>query len=72
MSFPQAQKTAALGNNNKKRLIIQNHCTCQLPEYGNMVQCDIRYLTCINLIQAHGEEEELALQVTCATLLNEL
>ena len=38
-SFPHARKTAAVYNNEEKQLIIQIHCACQLPEYGEMVQC---------------------------------
>ena len=70
-SFPRARKTAAKSNNNEKHLTIQIHCTCQLPEYGEMVQCDLcdiwYHLTCINLGQAPDEDEEWLCE-SCAPL----
>ena len=69
--FPRDRKTAAESNNNEKHLTIQTHCTCQLPEYGDMVQCDLcdiwYHLTCINLGQAPDEDEEWLCE-SCAPL----
>ena len=49
-------------------------CTCRLPVYGDMVQCDLcdiwDHLTCINLSQAPAMKNHL--RVMCAALLNEL
>jgi hypothetical protein len=70
-SFPRARKTTAVVNNNEKLLIIQTHCACQLPEYGDMVQCDLcnmwYHLTCTNLSQTPGEDEEWLCE-SCAPL----
>ena len=59
-SFPRARKTAAVYNNEEKQFIIQTHCACQLPEYGEMVRCDLcdmwYHLPCTNLSQFPGED----------------
>ncbi|XP_028408117.1 uncharacterized protein LOC114530708 [Dendronephthya gigantea] len=71
-SFPRAQKAAAMGKNNEKLLSIQTHCVCQLPECGDMVQCDLcdmwYHLACTNLSQAPGESDDWLCQ-SCAPLL---
>ena len=61
LPFPRALQRATAVRA-EKQLVIQTHCICHLPEYGEMVQCDLcdtwYHLRCTDLIQVPEESED--------------